>query len=182
MTEFFHLHTAAFAQGFGFAAMLTAIITYQCKKHRTIMLLIILTSLLWCCHYACLGLMTPIAMNFLNVIRNSVYSFRDRKWAQTKAIPAAFIAVSLVMTVLTWANAWSLLPFVASIFAIIGQWQTDTRRLKLLTIPLSACWWVYNFVNHSWAGMCNETFVLCSIAVSLLRLRAERKKECGEEK
>lgn len=175
MIDFIRDHSEIFANVFGFSAMLTAIITYQFKKHRTIMLLIILDSLLWCFHYACLGLMTPIAMNGLNIAKNVIYCFRDRKWAQSPAIPGVFIVISLVMTVFTWQDYLSALPFIAAVFAAIGQWQTNTKKLKILSMPMSGCWLVYNFLNHSWAGFCNEIFVLGSITVALVRLRKEEK-------
>ena len=180
MAEFFQSHSHLFANIFGFSAMFTEIIAYQFKKHRTIMLLIMLCSVLWCCHYACLGLMTPIAMNGLNIARNVVYCFRDKKWTQSPVVPGVFIVLSVVMTALTWDNAWSLLPLIAAVFASIGQWQTDTKKLKLLSIPISGCWFVFNAVNRSWAGLCNETFVLISIGVALWRLKEEdrKKSEC----
>ena len=176
MLGFITSHSELFANIFGFSAMFTAIITYQFKKHRTIMLLIILCSALWCFHYACLGLWTPIAMNGLNIVKNTVYCFRDKKWAQSPAIPGIFIVISLVTTILTWQNYLSILPFIAAVFAAVGQWQTDTKKLKILSIPVSGCWLVYNIINRSWAGMCNEIFVLISILTALLRLKKEESK------
>ena len=176
MIDFITSHAQVFANIFGFSAMFTAIITYQFKKHRTIMLLIILCSSLWCCHYACLGLMTPIAMNALNIVKCTVYCFRDKKWTQSPVIPAVFIVISLIMTIITWQNYLSLLPFIAAVFASIAQWITDTKKLKILSIPVSVCWLVYNLINRSWAGLCNETFVLVSIAVALIRLKKRRRK------
>ena len=174
MLSFLSAHAYVFAQIFGFCAMATAISMYQFKKHKTIMLLMVLCSSLWCVHYAFLGLVTPIFMNVINVLRSVVYSRRDKKWASGLYVPVFFPAAAIVSAALTWENAWSLLPCVASVCATVGNWQTDTQRLRLLTIPVCVCWFIYNLVNHSVAGMANETFTFISVLVGLYRYQAKK--------
>lgn len=176
MIEFFNEHYYLISQIFGFSAMATAIIMYQFKKHKTIMLLMVLCSSLWCCHFACLGLFTPVGMNFINVVRSIVYANRDKKYLGSKAVPYIFIAVFAVVLVLTWSGPLSILTFVASIFATISNSISDTRKLKLLTVPVCVCWFIYNCANHSVAGMCNETFAFGSIVVYFVRSSLEKKK------
>ena len=171
MLDFISAHGYVFAQVFGFAAMGTAISMYQFKKHKTIMLLMVLCSSLWCLHYACLGLVTPIVMNVINVLRAVVFSQKEKKWASGNYIPVLFVLASVAAVILTWDGAWSLLPCVASVCATAGNWQSDTQRLRLLTIPVCLCWFAYNLVNRSVAGMANETFVLVSVLVGLARYR-----------
>lgn len=174
MLEFFHAHSYVIAQIFGFSAMATAITMYQFRRHRTIMVLTAVCSTLWCLHYASLGLLTPILMNLLNVARGIVYSFRGKPWGSKKYIPYLFSAAAVIMVVCTWENAWGLLPCVASVFATFANWQTDTKKLKLLTIPVCLGWFFYNMINKSAAGMANETFTLCSIIVALIRMREKK--------
>lgn len=173
MLEFFYENQNIIAQTFGFIAMGIAIAMYQFKKHRTILILMSLCSFVWCLHFACLGLFTPVAMNLINVIRGIVYSFREKRWAQNNIIPAVFIVLCAGSVILTWDSLWSILPFVASIFATIANWQKNTRLLKYLSIPVCVCWFVYNIANGSVAGTLNEAFALTSIIVYLLRTRKE---------
>lgn len=182
MSAFVSAHAYLFAQVFGFAAMATAISMYQFKKHRAIMLLMTLCSSLWCVHYAFLGLLTPIIMNVINVIRAVVYSFRGKKWASGGYIPAIFIAASVLTVILTWDKAWSLLPCAASVCATLGNWQTDTQRLRIFTIPVCVCWFVYNMINGSAAGMANETFTFVSVLVGLYRYRNAERRKTAERK
>ncbi len=171
MYEFFTAHQNLIAQILGFIAMGIAVTMYQFKKHRTILFLMSLCSLVWSLHFACLGLFTPVGMNMLNIFRCIAYSFREKKWAQNNIIPAVFIVLNAASVILTWESAWSILPFIAAIFATIGNWQRNTRLLKYLSIPVCACWFVYNIVNGSVAGTLNETFALISIATYLIRTR-----------
>jgi hypothetical protein len=62
-----------------------------------------------------------------------------------------------------------VLPLIASVFAIVAQWQTNVKYLRLLTIPVCVCWFIYNINNQSWAGTANEVFVLISIIIALIR-------------
>ena len=175
MLSFIQSHSFVIGQAFGFAAMATGIIMYQFKKHPTIMLLMMLTAGLWCLHFVCLGKYTAVFMNLLNVARSVVYSFRGRRWADSKAIPAVICGASIVISICTWEGPLSLLPAAASVFSTLASWQTDTRRLKLLTIPVCAGWFVYNLFGKSYAGMANETLVLASVFIALYRLRRERR-------
>lgn len=180
MTAFFSAHSFVIAQVLGFCAMFTVMLTYQFKKQKTIMLLLVVCSLLWCCHFAVLGKPTAVALNAVNLIRCVVYSFKTQTKWNSKWIPIAFIVISVISTVVTWENGWSVLPLVGGVFTTVANWQTDTKRLKLLTLPVSASWFTYNFINHSYAGVANETIVVCSIFVYLLRTRKTEPKEKGE--
>ena len=171
MIDFFLTHRNLTAQILGFIAMGIAISMYQFRKHRTILILMSVCSLVWSLHFACLGLFTPVGMNMINVLRGIVYSFREKKWAQNIVIPAVFIVLCAGSVVFTWESMWSILPFIASIFATIANWQKNTRLLKYLSIPVCICWFVYNIKNGSIAGTLNETFALISIFVYLIRTK-----------
>ena len=69
--------------------------------------------------------------------------------------------------------------FSITVFSTSASWQTNTKRLKLLTIPVCVCWFVYNLFSRSYAGMANETFVLGSVIVALYRLRGEGQTAAG---
>lgn len=171
MAAFLSTHAFLIGQIFGFAAMGVAILTYQFKKHRTIMLLMLLCAALWCGHFAFLGSATGVVMNVVNVARALVYTQRDKKWGSSPWIPAVFILAAAVTVIFTWDGVWSLLPCAASVCATLGNWQTNTQKLRLYTIGVCAGWFFYNLVQHSWAGMANEICTLCSVLVALWRYR-----------
>lgn len=140
-------------------------------------MLMVLCCTLWCVHFGLMGHWTAVAMNALNVVRSFVFCFRDKKWVSSKIVPAVFIALSAMLTVLTYENLWSIVPFAASIFAVISTWQTDPKKLRYLTIPVCICWFTYNTVNGSWAGMANEIFAFTSIIVAIVRYDVLKKEE-----
>ncbi len=179
MPAFFSEHAYLIAQIFGFAAMGTAILTYQFNKQRTVNLLLMAVAALWCLHYAALGLVTPILMNVVNVVRAAVYARRDKKIFNHWYVPVLFCAAAAVLCAVGWENAWSLLPGVASVFASAANWQTDTKKLRLLTVPVCLCWFTYNVAHRSLAGLCNEAFTLVSIIAAFIRYDVKGRKERG---
>lgn len=177
MLEFIKTNSYIIAQAFGFMAMAVSISMYQFNKHKKVMLLMVGCALLWCCHYTFLGLFTPVAMNFLGAVKNFIFSFKEGKQIESKTIPIIFLILSVASTVITWKDAWSVLPLIASVFAIVAQWQTNVKWLCVLTIPVCVCWFIYNINNQSWAGTANEVFVLISIIVALVRNKEPKKAE-----
>ena len=171
MQAFLASHAYLISQIFGFAAMGVAILQYQFKKHRTIMLLMVLCSALWCAHYLFLGKMTAVFINLVNVLRSAAYTQREKKWGKSPLIPAGFILAAALICALTWENGWSLLPFFATVCATLGGWQTDTQKLRLYTLGVCGNWLVYNAVNRSIAGAANEIFTLVSVLIALWRYR-----------
>ena len=174
MIDFIQAHSFLIGQIFGFCAMFVGIITYQFKKHRTIMLLMVLNASLWCLHFLCLGKYTAVFMNLLNVVRAILFTFRGRKWADSVLIPIGVCAASVGISVFTWEGFPTLLPMAAAVFSTSASWQTDTKKLKLLTIPVCVCWFIYNLFSRSYAGMANETFVFISVLVALYRIYREK--------
>ena len=171
MAAFISGHAALIGQCFGFAAMATGMLMYQFRRYRTIMLLMVLCSGLWCLHFAFLGKLTGVVMNVINVARAVVYARREKKWANSNLWPALFILLAALTVVFTWENAWSVLPCLASVCATLGNWQKDTQKLRLYTIGVCAGWFVYNAVSGSIAGMANEAIVFGSVIVGLIRYR-----------
>lgn len=177
MLDFLHEHIYIIAQIIGFCAMGVAIAAYQNNKHKNILLLMVLCCTLWCVHFGLLGHWTAVAMNAMNVVRNIVFTFRNKKWCKSIAIPIIFIALSLVLTVVTYEDLWSIVPFIASIFAVISTWQTDAKMLRYLTIPICALWFSYNLSHGSWAGTVNECLALTSIIIAIIRYGILKKEK-----
>lgn len=182
MKEFFMQNRELIAQIIGFAAMLCAIITYQFKKHRTLMLMLLLTAGVWSLHFLVLGKMTGVMLNLLSALRCLIYYFHDegKKWAQPVWIPVAFGVIFTVATAFTWAGPLDILPLVSTYLFTYSNWQQDERKMKYITLPASMMWLVYNAFSGSVAGVANEIFAETSIVVYLVRTRKNAKKQAAE--
>lgn len=176
MIEFISANSFIMAQIVGFIAVAMVIVMYQFKSHKLIMVLMSVMCGFWCLHFAMLNCWSAVVMNGVNVTRSIVYSFDDKKWARAKIVPFVFSAVAVVLVILSWQDIRSILPLIGTVFSTFANWQKDTKRLKLLTVPVCLSWGTYNFLNSSYAGFINEILCFCSIIVYFLRTYATEKK------
>ena len=104
------------------------------------------------------------------------------KRLQVRGAPAIGVcAASVGISVFTWEGFPTLLPMAAAVFSTSASWQTDTKKLKLLTIPVCVCWFIYNLFSRSYAGMANETFVFVSVLVALYRISRNEKQSAAPD-
>lgn len=177
MTEFFSSHIDLIAQILGFIAMGTGILVYQFNRHSTIMFIKVCISAIWCVHYGLLGLWPAVAINILNVVRDTIFALREKKNIESPVVPGFFVLASVVSVLCTWKGWWSIVPMIASVASTIAHWQKVTKKLKIYALPGNILWLIYDLFNKSWSGSANDSFVIASIVVSLVRISRAEKKE-----
>ena len=176
MAEFFTSHSFIIAQVLGFIAMAVQISSFQFKKHKVIMTMQVISGCFWCLHYLTLGVYTGLVINIIHTIRNYVYGLREKKNLNSKIIPAIFLVFTVDSSIYTWENWWSLLAMTASMFSTVANWQKNTNKLKLLSLPREVLWITYDIANKSIAGACSDAFAMASIFISFIRIHFENKK------
>ena len=169
-------HSFFIAQIIGFCAMAMAIISYQQRKRKHILTFQLICAALWALHFLTLGNMTACVVNGLSAVRCVVYFCKEKqKWAQHIVWPCLFFVASIAAGVLTWESAWSLLPMCGMMISTVGLWQNNPKVLRLQSLPVSVVWLVYDTVFQSYAGVCNEIFLIISVCLALYRLDYKKK-------
>lgn len=154
----------------GFIGVAFFIISYQIKSNRSLFICQLTGCLIFCCQFIIIGAYTGAMSLIVNIIRNLLLlKANDWKWAKSKAALSAIILLLLAITVYTWAGWISLLPFASVAVTSIGYWTNNAQKIRLSQLFGSPCTLVYDAVVGSWGGVLNETLVLISIAVSILR-------------
>lgn len=157
-------------QGIGFIAATLLIVSFQCKNSRKLFFLQMCSSITYIVHFALLNAMTGCANLFCSMARSFVFSQRGKKWAQWKGWLCALVAANILATVLTWKNAFSILPLLGTAGMTIAGWSENGKRIRLANLFLCCpVWLTYDIYSHSIPGALCETFSLCSIAISVLR-------------
>lgn len=167
------------AQIIGFLAMAGAIICFQQKDRKKLMLWQLVVCLLWTLHFSILGMETGAVINGVQVIRTVIFSQKeDKKWAGWNGWLIIFMAVTVFLGIITWNGIFSLFPIIGTCFATISMWMKKPFTIRALTVPVAMSWFVYDVASRSIAGACNEIFCLCSIIVAFFRIDfPERKKQ-----
>jgi hypothetical protein len=156
-------------QAIGFVGLLFAIISFQKNDNKGILFFQLLAALTFSLHFALLGAFTGATMNLLGAARNIVFFNREKNWANKKIWLYLFIMFYIIIGLQTWKNTYSVLPIIAMILSTIGLWIKNAKFTRMIILPSSPCWLIYNFVNSSIAGVFTEVFVLSSLVIAVIR-------------
>lgn len=157
------------AQAVGLIGMSFAFISFQKNNNKQILLFQTMAAVTFTLHFILLGAFTGAAMNILGASRNIIFYNREKRWANNKLWMYFFILLYVVSGILTWENYYSILPIMAMTLSTIGLWIQEARATRLVVLPSSPCWLIYNIINKSISGVLTETVLLLSLVVAIIR-------------
>lgn len=167
------------AQALGILGFICATLSYQFKKHSTVLWLRTASEPLFGIQYYLLGAPTGMAMCLLGAVRNIIFTERVKKGKPTLGFQILFGIIFAVSGALTWEGFPSLLIILAKFISTFAYGLSDTMKLRLLGLPASFLWLAYNLICFSAGGIACEIFTESSIVIGFFRLdlpriRAER--------
>ena len=162
---------------FGFIGVASTIFIYQQKSRKGLLVSKLISDVFWLAHYALLGAYSGAASAIIALTRELVFINRDKKWAKSRWWLVLFLVLSALSAVVTWKNAFSLLPAAASALSVISFWIGSPCLARIFSFPISASMLSYDIVCSSTAGIINEVLALSSSVVGILRHDIKHKKE-----
>lgn len=154
----------------GFLGVAFFIISYQIKSNRALFLFQLIGCLIFCIQFFLMGAYTGALSLLVNIIRNLILLKIDEwDWVGQKTTLLTIIAALAVITIYTWAGPLSLLPFISVAVTSIGYWTNNAQKIRLSQMIGSPTVLVYDLLIRSWGGVLNESIVIVSIIVSILR-------------
>ena len=163
------------AQCFGLIGIICLFISYQQKQRNSLILFKLCSDVMWVIHYLCLSAYGGAIPNFVGIFREIVFMKNDKKWAKPIVWPIFFIIVNWVLAISTWRSWITLIPIVASTAVTISLWLKNPTATKIICVPVSIAFIVYDVFVGSWIGIVNESIALISIA-SFFCLNASKKQ------
>lgn len=170
----------------GIVAMCLTILSYQLKTQKQIVSIQVFSAVLWVVHFFTLGALSGAVLNLLSMVRNAVYSQKDKKWAASIIWPVFFIIAILVLYVCNFAffgvkateynMAVEVLPTVGTIMFTLALRMPTAGKVRIFTLMSSPFWLAYNAISGSVGGVCAETFAIVSVIVGIIRLDIKRKR------
>ena len=179
------------AQAVGVAAMIFAFLSFQFNSKKMIIIFQAISSLLFATHYGLLTLtgeaaLTGAILNLVNIAKCVVFCFAldGKKWASFKIWVPVFLAFNLISGILTWEAWYSILPVIGFIFPIIAYLPKKNRTVRMLYVPASPCWLVYNIMTGAWPALITECLNLISLSVAIIRfdILGQEEKSSGKSK
>ena len=189
-----------FIQLIGFIAIFINVISVQFNTHKKIIFFKTLGSLLFAFQYLLLGAFAGMVMDLIGSIRNIVFSNAVQKKKSTKPYIIFFSIITLILGVLTIILTWdksilavskwssnikfatflavaiSIISIIAKLLTTVAYGIDDPHKIRMLNLPSSSCWIVYNFIVLSLAGIFNEIFVISSIIIAEIRFKKDKKQ------
>ena len=168
---------------FGFGAMLSLFLIYQQKERKKLLYCKLSADLCWVAHYLCLWAPGGAIPNFVGIFRELVFVNReDKKWANSPLWPILFILINLSLGIATMDEPINLLPITASVFVTLSLWLKKPVLTKIISIPVSVCFLIYDIFVGSYIGIVNESIAICSIIISFIKENKTRKDKKHAEK
>ncbi len=154
----------------GYIGLLCAVIAFQCKKHKNVMIFRTLNEMLFAVQYVFLGSYTGCVMNIIGSVRNMTFAKQVEKGKSTRKFQIIFSFLFFALGMCTYNGFVSILVIIAKVVTTFAYSLKNTRYIRLLTIPTSTCWLIYNFYTNSTAGILCEAFTLISIISAIIRI------------
>lgn len=173
LSEFTSSHIGILiVQTIGFAAMFLGVMSFQIKKRNGIIGCQMVSSTLWAIQLFLLGGYTGSLQNALSVGRGAVFAQKNKyKWASSIFVLITFLFIFTAAGIFTFKveGAWSILPTVAMLIQSVALFFNNENMLRRLSLLVSPLWLIYDIHAGTIAGILCESFVICSIIVSLIR-------------
>lgn len=157
-------------QCIGGLGILASLISFQCKKHSSILHFRTFNESLFAFQYLMLGAYTGGAMNIIGCVRNILFSKQVAKGKKTTVATVIFSIVFVIFGILTWQGAKSVLIIVAKVLSTVAYGNKNTTVVRSIIFITSMSWLIYNYSVFSIAGVVCEAITLISLVVGIVRL------------
>lgn len=158
-----------FIQLIGALGILASIISFQCKKHKSILLFRTLNEFIFAIQYFMLGAYTGMAMNLVGCVRNVIFSKQVEEGKKTTKSIVVFSALFVVFGIISRQGAKSILIIVAKVLSTMAYGNKNTTFVRCMILITSTSWLIYNACIFSIAGIACEAFTLVSIISGIIR-------------
>jgi len=158
----------------GVAALIVALTSFQMNEPKKMVICQLISSTLFTIHFYRLEAEVGAAINIMSAVRSLIYAQTDKKWAMHPVWTYVFVAVSILIAVFLWEGWVSILPVLGAVCYTISFRMKTSKMVRLVSLPSSPCWIVYNAINGSIPGIITECYVIISILEGMLR--HDRKK------
>ena len=164
-------------QCFGIAAFIIAFLAYQAKTSQKLLLIQSGAILCFCIHYALLGATTGFALNVICLIRNVIFSNKDKKLFRSKLWPYALALVTVVMGIFTWESWYSILLIIALAVNTVCMALPTSQGIRISLLVTCPPALVYNICVLSVGGMVNESLSIISATIGIIRHSKKKEEE-----
>lgn len=168
------------AQIVGFFVIVFALSSFQLKKRKHILLFQMIALLFSAIQLFMVGAVTGGCLDLLSFVRTWIFSNNNKKWASSQWWLFGFVAVMIIIGIMTWQNGWTIFSILGAVLSTVALWMKKEKHIRMVSLTVAPCWIIYNVVNGAYMGALNEVLAMTSIVIGMLR--HDRKKFSQETK
>ncbi len=161
----------------GLGALVALFFIYQQKSRKKLLACKLTADVCWVGHYFLLGAFGGLIPNLVGIFRECVF-FKQKADKKTIFLPILFILLLWCLWGLCFAlhlvrlTSWiEILPIFGSCMVTFALWFNQPRLTKLVSIPVSLFFLIYNYYVGSVVGVINESVSLISIAIFFIKTK-----------
>ncbi len=160
----------------GYAGMVCAFISYQCKKNSTYFIFQASCGALFALQFLLLGGWSGFFINAVSILRGIALGAGKKlhKWYVLLSLELLFL-LSLILSVAVFAEPWwiATLLFIAQAGGTLVMWTQDGKKIRIAQLSfISPIWMFHNiFYAFSVGGILCESFNIISVIISFIRFR-----------
>lgn len=147
-------------------------LSYYSKDRKKILILNFIALFFKIYIYVLLEAMTGLAMTIISLIMNVVIIVNYKKEKNDIFTLCLVYLLLIIFTVFTYNGFFSLFCVFATMLYIFSVWQKSKKVYKILGIPISMLWIMYNIYIKSIFGIILEMLLfLCSCIGYMIEIR-----------
>lgn len=158
-------------QIFSIIAMALTVLSFQMKTKKQILVVQTAGSAFFLASYILFESWAAVCLNVVFLIRNTVFYFKDKKWASNRFWLYLILTLVIVAGTFSFKTYLDLLPIVGSVFGTVAAYMKRENMFRLLKLGDSPCWLIYNLSIPSIGGSVCEIVNIASILIGLIRYR-----------
>lgn len=139
--------------------------TFHLKDSNKILILGIIATIISSISYILLGAYTGMAMCFIAIIRNLLFT-KDKK---NKSNLILIIVLTVIASAFTFNSYLCLFNIIATLIYTYALWQKNTKTYKLLGIIVNGLMIVYNIYIKSILGVIFISIALISSIIGFFK-------------
>ena len=170
---------------FGAAAIAEGFCIYCSRTRQRILIFKVISDLLWCCNYLCLGNLTGALLNVVGMTRETVFYLRDKKkfFASPLWLLLFLIATAASPTYSLLSGKeglLALLPAAGSTLSTVGFYQQKPQRIRVIGLAVQTLWLLYSLFSHNLTATVGNTVMIVSSLAGMQRAAAVKKAASSE--
>ena len=134
---------AIVAQIIGIIPIIISIFIYVQNTRKKIVIAKASMDIFMAIHLILLEAYSGALLNIVVTIRNILFLKKEKLGKWKNAILCAFAIFIVLCAIPDFSGVKSLLPIIGSLFALVGFWQEDIKKLRLFNLVGTTLWLIY---------------------------------------